>query len=219
MNQEQHFPSWIADWSRPTTYDRSASTTMVAAGISSARASFIPPDILEVDGVHCATVSAVYEPILKNPVQSSDVIRQWGPAHLQNGLYPTGESYSDAFATTIIRNLLRERFPTYSSYATLQEWEKKVFSGGEAKSSRILQYTQNSAFVVTEEGYIGLSTLDTKPGINNRDISLQHRKLTQYFRRYCLHHFGMQFNNCSPTSAYEYVQIPRHRQLLPPWLL
>jgi hypothetical protein len=190
-NQEHHLPSWTADWSLPISRGLVTNHTMVSAGISSARASFAPPGVLEVDGVHCATVSAVYEPIDKNPVQASDIIRQWAPSHFQNNLYPTGESYMDAFATTIIRGRLRERFPRVLKYPALQEWKKEVFSDtlnqqgsshGEAKRSEFLQYLRKLAFIVTEEGYIGLSVPDAKPGMNNLDILLLHRGLTQYSR-------------------------------------
>jgi hypothetical protein len=164
------FPSWVPDLSRPANENFRAT---MAASTSSAHAHFLPPNVLEVKGIHCATVSTVYSPLSSDPVTNFDVLDQWDCGNLEHHSYPTGESHSDAFATIIIRGWLKDRFPKTPRYLTFQAWKQELFDRNQKSSHPVLQFARNSYFFTTEEGYIGLSIAETKPGKRKHNHSCQ----------------------------------------------
>jgi hypothetical protein len=173
-DQEQQIPSWIPDWSRLA--DRvsvsNRALPLLPSGISCARARYVPPNILEVAGIHCSTINVVHDPIWNEAVQIADVMQRWEPENLQTASYVTGESLLDAFASAIACDRLRDRYPTVGSYSTLQEWKEYISKAsemlsGEQKSNIPLQHLRGQAFINTAEGYFGLSTPNAKPGMTD----------------------------------------------------
>jgi hypothetical protein len=103
------------------------------------------------------------------------VLHDWKPDNLETGLYPTGESVMDAFATTLGQDQLRDRFPTSAVHPYLDEWKDKLNkllvdsqdSGGHPDIGAYaydLRFLTKQAFVTSNGGYFGLAHRDTAPG-------------------------------------------------------
>jgi hypothetical protein len=144
-----------------------------ASSLSRAHAKFVSPNLLQVTGVFCATVSIVCAPFGQRDTHFSDAIKRWAPANLQTGSYVTGESLLVAFTSTLTENELRDRYAIIGSYPTLKEVESSIFgdmkkdedlSNRETWTRNIPRSLSSRAFITTTEGYFGLGTPNTKPG-------------------------------------------------------
>lgn len=180
-------PSWVPNWSSlgpPLRWH----TDQVAAGTSRAHLKYTDeePDLLEVLGMSCAVVSRVsdYLPEGIKKKDAVDRVRQWQPCDLDTAIYrPTGETLRKAYACTLIEMSVEARFVPVESI-TIDKWveqagDESLFGdltrcpgGSEADKSEVmgravreaLNHCQGSAFVQTNEGYIGLAPADTRPG-------------------------------------------------------
>jgi hypothetical protein len=178
---EEQFSSWIPDWSNLEVESTAYGNLPSAASLSRAHATFVSPNLLQVTGIFCATVSFVCDPVGQQAAHISEAIQRWAPDNLQTGSYVTGESLLDAFASTLTENELRDRYATIGSYPTLQEVKSDIFgdmtktedlSNGETWNRNILRRLSSRAFITTEEGYFGLGTPSTKPGTISRRNNL-----------------------------------------------
>ncbi|KAI1733518.1 heterokaryon incompatibility protein-domain-containing protein [Xylaria scruposa] len=187
VSRRIHAPSWVPDWSITSSRDtpKFFINSQVASGFS--RAHFMNddnrPNVLEVLGLRCATVSHVSQPLLFDPgsLEAVHHVRQWQLQDLDTTIYqPTGETLRTAYALTLINNRVVNRWPQYN-LPTVDEWVKQDWDdglfGSRASSSLhrttaaisrhvkyALNFCQDRVLVQTHEKYIGLAPGDTRPG-------------------------------------------------------
>ena len=168
-------PSWVPDWS--TWKGTGISNGSLASGVSCAHAEFLPPDILEVIGVHHGTVRTVSHTAPSNISDARTMIRQWEPENLRTGQYVAGGGLLDAFVSTLRFGLFRDRFP-HGTEPTLQEFRELFLSTISVSATgpidedilndfrifNTLDSMKGRSFITTEAGYIGLVPATTQPG-------------------------------------------------------
>ncbi|SPO04617.1 related to heterokaryon incompatibility protein [Cephalotrichum gorgonifer] len=163
--QTPNLPSWVPDWSVPDP--PSTVNESFASGRSHPHISFRVPDVLEVAGIHVTTVREVKGPAPRTELEVLSSIRNWAPPNMTEGKYPNGESLIDAFAATVISDLLRERFPRFGPAPTAAEWKATllaILSDDQNVNTRLLGYMTGRAFITTDTGHFGLGIECAKPG-------------------------------------------------------
>ncbi|KAL7627071.1 hypothetical protein AAE478_003847 [Parahypoxylon ruwenzoriense] len=172
----ERLPSWVPDWSW-NTRDQAVlyNNTWFASGNSRAHATLHPGGVLEVTGVHVSTVLAVQGPVVRQDTQALAAIRNWAPDDIRTGLYPTGESLVDAFASTMVMNKVKDHISTRGSIPTLQVLRESLLGHlsqpGEGDGvdvsplSRLAtEILRGRVFITTDNGYFGLGPPGTQPG-------------------------------------------------------
>lgn len=146
-----------------------------ASGMSCSDATYHEPGILEVTGIQVGTVKTNKGVYPDDTAKRLAVLHEWKPDDLTTGLYPTGESVMDAFATTLGQDQFRDRYPSSAVHPYLDEWKVKLGKllaerkdsveqpdiGGYAYD---LRFITKQAFVISDRGYFGLAHRDTNPG-------------------------------------------------------
>jgi len=169
-------PSWVPNWS--ASAPRRLEYSSVSSGISRASARYLAPNILEADGVHCATVLAVTEPPAWKAKDALRGFHEWALKYLYKETpYITGETLENALVLALSANLVKERCPSYSFVLATQELKDMVFKNIN-KCAGVLDLDKSSVraltdatgvargrkFIVTREGYIGLGPTAAQPG-------------------------------------------------------
>ncbi|KAF2491615.1 HET-domain-containing protein [Lophium mytilinum] len=168
--------SWIPNWSAPA--GKRLGYSSVSSGASRASARYLAPNVLEVDGVHCATVSVVTEPPAWKVEDALRDFQAWALDSLyQTTPYITGESREDAFVLALGGNLVKERCPAYSFALPTQKLKDLVFENISNRANnchidpasvRALKHAigivWGGRFLTTREGYIGLGPMAAQPG-------------------------------------------------------
>lgn len=185
-------PTWVPDWSaRSPEAGQSNISSQFPAGASRAHYHYDPqqPGVLEVTGIQCAVVDLVTEPCPAGSDNWDAVrhIRQWESQVLGSSgetYRPTGESSKLAYALTMINYRVRDRWPQYHHFPSLEEWTKQNWedalfgdfanddidkhppgSLGPSQSKQFgVQFCRGRAFFRTIEGYFGLAPGNTKAG-------------------------------------------------------
>jgi hypothetical protein len=167
-------PSWVPDWSTPRI-NRVLADSFFASGHSRAHVTYRPPGILEMTGVSCAVVKAVSKPAPLNAQEFPNIVRQWVPDNLQ-ARYILGGSLLDAYASTLLVNHFKERYPL-DQWPSFVEWKQFIlnrmtpsaaegatdFSSDRSMYSAV-GFIKDRSLIKFEEGYIGLGPAAAQPG-------------------------------------------------------
>jgi hypothetical protein len=174
-------PSWVADWSYfprfPFGHLIAYDMAPVTSGYTCVEADFTRTSdgVLEVSGVHSATVHEVKG----SPPQTKDealaAVRQWapkGPKYL-----PTGEDVEEAYTWTLVQGRVNERygyFPVWPGFVlSLQEQKEAVYREvrdeerlpeDTKRLEEVLIKVHDRVFFTTEDGYFGLAPAVTQQG-------------------------------------------------------
>lgn len=170
-------PTWVPDLSYEEEDRWSLSHGPFASGFSRSHWTYLSPDILEVCGVQCATLSTVSTPAPNNLVEALAAVRLWEPTNLHTSLYITGESLLDAYSLTLRKGGIKERWPVGEIDCTLEHWKSKVCGkmclSTESRSDtdvndleihESLKYVRRRTLVTTQNGYIGLAPKAAQQG-------------------------------------------------------
>ncbi|KAF2490269.1 HET-domain-containing protein [Lophium mytilinum] len=180
-------PSWVPNWSADSW--TSVNWGSLCSGVSRAHFTYTHPGVLELVGVHCATVEAVRGPLADEREEALEEIRNWAADIIKPGSsYVTGESLEDTFALTIRQNEMYERWPEYDDWPTAQEWKslckrrfvspEKSAKGHDLASGERTKFDEKDeshmteavdsvgghTFVTAERGYMGLGPRLAKSG-------------------------------------------------------
>jgi hypothetical protein len=186
--RQENLPSWVPDWS---IEDQSPplcfSSEIYTSGFSSASIKYLPPNTLEITGLHHSTICSVYSPV--------DTISDYLELvqHLKldtlcdSATYITGEYLLDAYASVLSLARLRERSPDITRYPSLEvvkdlfkssiiETESVIKEEDHFHESNILyldmfRLAKGRRFFQTKEGYFGLGTRSTQKGENIQDYT------------------------------------------------
>jgi len=180
----KELPSWVPDLSSQHKMSRRLDTQF-SAGFSAAKVNFdIENHVLKATGVYCATVTVVQGPMLEKTgsLESIRTVRAWEPADLDTGIYPTGESVRDAYATVLNGNWLQDRMPERIYDDWLKDWRlqdshtalfgeraRENLQEGAAPSGLeifALSLLPKRTFLTTSEGYFGLGPPQARSGEN-----------------------------------------------------
>jgi hypothetical protein len=162
-------PSWIPNWAfDDESTELGSELGRYAANRSSAQARYIAPNILEVIGVCCASISSVSINASGSPKEIFQAIRRWELEGLRTKGYIAGGSLFDAFLETIFQGQTIDRYP--SAYhrrslrdilATYEDASSMHARNEEAILSIISEHFECVTFFTTQEGYLGV----TVPGV------------------------------------------------------
>ncbi|RSL74083.1 hypothetical protein CEP53_000444 [Fusarium sp. AF-6] len=105
-------PSWVPDLLSPYS-NAWNSRRQFAGGYSRIQAVHRDesPDLLEVMGVHCATVSSVTSDVPDDTTKALQLARSWEPDDLYTAGYPTGETLLEAYASLFLQHTFKDRWP------------------------------------------------------------------------------------------------------------
>lgn len=174
-------PSWVPDWASPDVPGW-GSRQQYSSGHSRVHFRFESPSTLVVTGVQCAVVSTISEAAISgDPEKDMSIVRSWQPENLYDETYVNGDSLLDAYAVTLLQFRLRDRWPTNEYMPTLEDWKSQkqappmfgkqikqaregCFDRSISLSHRAYNCVLRRLFFRTNEGYIGLAPIDTKPG-------------------------------------------------------
>ncbi|TGO44710.1 hypothetical protein BCON_0472g00060 [Botryotinia convoluta] len=165
-------PSWVPNWSFE---DKSIMIGIClggyAAGSSSAVTEYQAPTTFEVTGVCCTRVTSVKTKCSGNAREIFQAIREWEPEGLGSRDYIAGGSLIDAFLETIYQGRTKERYP---GLRIPPSWELrgsylKAVDKDNKNQNAILSYVYGlsfgpTAFITTEEGYMGIGPLGVEEG-------------------------------------------------------
>ncbi|OCK81163.1 HET-domain-containing protein [Lepidopterella palustris CBS 459.81] len=177
-------PSWVPDLLAPfsNAWD---SRRQFAAGYSRIQAVYSDetPDLLQVTGVHCATIrSATDDTVPNDPLKALQFVRSWEPSNLYTAGYPTGETLLEAYASIFIQHTFQDRWPMTTEHPSMADWlEQKhgaavfgpraragspddKFDLGTFLGHRSFVCVRGRSFITTEEGHVGLGPKGVKPG-------------------------------------------------------
>jgi hypothetical protein len=173
-------PSWVPNWSVGTIPDWRPFSGSCASGFSSSVVDYIAPDIIEVVGVQCGTITVTNRSLLHSESDIFDLIRHIGTDRLVNEPYvPTGESLLDTYAWTLSSGRLKDRYTYSTSTLTVQGFKSILLS---AKSHSALEIENPEAISEScmlptlnermhfwsDDGYIGLGPGSASTGILTR---------------------------------------------------
>ncbi|KAK3690549.1 heterokaryon incompatibility protein-domain-containing protein, partial [Podospora appendiculata] len=171
-------PSWVPDFSALLSIRRQVSGQLAAEfSCSWVRFDEDQPSILETDGVQCAVVTSLSQPVpefddVKDRLKHT--IRALEPDHsVMSGIYIIGEPFSVAYARTLCGNDLDERWPHYG-FPTLERWLCQASSNAlfgqsataldgqddtrlEKFERQYLSLLEGRSYMSTKEGYIGFA--------------------------------------------------------------
>jgi hypothetical protein len=180
------------------------STFQTPSLYSTAEVRQVSSDVLEVSGVHCATVSSLGPTTSDVLADGLQVFHKWEASH-------TGSSISTGVATSSLDEFLQTLITYYKPFNglrdefTLDQLRTHYIrsASGDAASSQVLLkyidqigYTDNSRYFVTDKGTVGFGPSEVEPGktpLTTEDactLSRQHRAvffmysfINRYFRR------------------------------------
>lgn len=188
-------PSWVQDMS--TTHPMQGLILQFAALHSACCASFMEPDRLKVMGVTVASPVGEIKPENRMPNLNSDqnsyknmlqAVRRAQPDNLDTAVYPTGETFREAYAQTLVAGHLLPRVPATYRYLVdhntwcLQQSTNALFgesaAGGLFDGLSSLSYMERQALetiagrtlVEFEDGHIGLCPGGTQQGTYHVDL-------------------------------------------------
>jgi hypothetical protein len=174
-------PSWVPDLSSALNISRRMDWQF-AAGYSSSQAYFDSPNVLNVTGIHCATVTHTYQPLPKSleVLESLRLVREWEPEDLDSGSYPTGESVRDAYARLLLGNSVQDRYPERVYDVWFKDWKNQdsptALFGAAARTplsdnampngfeKTALSMLTGRSFMTTSEGFLGLGPSGARQG-------------------------------------------------------
>ncbi|KAJ4226179.1 hypothetical protein NW759_004765 [Fusarium solani] len=173
-SQARHLASWVPDFYGDLV-ELLFRGGRYASGMSCSHSTYVAPSALYVSGIRVGTVKSNKGVYPDDVTKRLAVLHDWKPDNLETGLYPTGESVMDAFATTLGQDQLRDRFPTSAVHPYLDEWKDKLNkllvdsqdSGGHPDIGAYaydLRFLTKQAFVTSNGGYFGLAHRDTAQG-------------------------------------------------------
>lgn len=156
------WPSWVPDWTAVQSdffgHPRQAS------GSSAAEVHYYPPNVLEVSGIECCTISS-----------ANDVVPGNATYELQSTStndYVAGGSLLHALLEVVSIGRTRDRYPSIAVYKTMEELQadyQHFISGnlGIEDTLRCLKNVLNSnytTYITTQEGYLGVTSASTQKG-------------------------------------------------------
>jgi len=161
-------PSWIPNWaSEGANIVFGFEFGRYTSGRSSAQAGYSPPNVLEVVGVYCASISSVGVEASGSPKEILQAIYQWKLEGLQTKGYIAGCSLLHAFLETICQGLTSERYKAFD-YPSLKDIQNGYLSSAsiDARNEETILSTIHAffgplTFITTQEGYLGV----TGPGV------------------------------------------------------
>lgn len=165
-------PSWVPNWSFE---DKNIMIGVVlgryAAGSSSAVTEYEAPTTLEVTGICCTRVTSVKTKYSGDARETFQAILRWEPEGLDSRDYIAGGSLIDAFLQTIYQGRTKERYP---GLRIPHSWELRrsyleALDKDNKDQDAILSYVYGlnfgpTAFITTEEGYMGIGPLGVEKG-------------------------------------------------------
>ena len=173
-------PSWVPNWAVADTA-KSMGSGGQACGYTDAKVQYKGGGILKTTGVISASVSSAEETIIQQNYGSVvDEIRRFAPRNIEQSPYIAGGSLIDAFCTILCNNSFsntaRPPRPDYPQFeesrgfllAILQDKDRiSAYTTGTDASKyldSVWGLCDKRAFIMTNEGYIGLAPKATKPG-------------------------------------------------------
>ncbi|KAF5622962.1 heterokaryon incompatibility protein [Fusarium sp. NRRL 52700] len=170
--------SWIPNLSKIDPYGRRVSEHFTS-GCSALHYEYQAPNILRVVGLRFDTVKSVSEKTFDHWDDGETAIRSirsWEPERSLTDPYPSGGTYLDAFAATILQDGRVERRPAEGF--TLEHIKERFgaeflstastlvskLSRGDMMEYVIWTRSKGRAMVTTERGSIGLACTFAKPG-------------------------------------------------------
>lgn len=186
-------PSWVPDWSKPTTVSHDLLTPWSACGFISANAKYLGDGVLRVAGIPTNRIESVrdlHHPvddgIIKYPAITFDYIWRCYPGDsFIDSPYDETQSMTDAYCRTFHGGLFPENWHSSSYSHHLQPFDEakealkriwaveKDWTGYEDLKKdplvkeflyRCSHWIFGRCFFITEDGYIGLAPLGTEPG-------------------------------------------------------
>lgn len=164
-------PSWVPDWTMIT--DANASPSF-CSGNSSVHA-VVQSNILQVKGIHCATVCSTSPPLI---IQNSDEatwsrFRDWALKNVQATSYPSGGSPIRALAISTLSGMVKDRYTSQGFFPQADLWteqfqeylsnpQSSVPSSIVKALAMVIQH--NETIFTTKEGYIGSTLTPLEPG-------------------------------------------------------
>jgi hypothetical protein len=174
-------PSWVADWSYfprfPLGHLIAYDMAPVTSGYSCVEADFTRTSdgVLEVAGVHSATVHEVKGPPPQSRADAFAALRQWAPK--ESTYLPTGEDAEDAYTWTLVQGRVNERygyFPVWPGFVlSLQERKEAVYrevrdeerlAEDAERLEEVLIKVHDRVFFTTADGHFGLAPAATQQG-------------------------------------------------------
>ena len=164
-------PSWVPDWTMIT--DANASPSF-CSGNSSVHA-VVQSSILQVKGIHCATVCSTSPPLI---IQNSNEatwsrFRDWALKNVQATSYPSGGSPVRALAISTLSGMVKDRYTSQGFFPQADLWteqfqeylsnpQSSVPSSIVKALAMVIQH--NETIFTTKEGYIGSTLTPLEPG-------------------------------------------------------
>lgn len=173
-------PSWVPDWAGQSPI-RHEPCAQLCAGHSQLHFTYSAPNKLNVTGLRCARVSNVSDALVRGENLRDDLqaVRSWQLVDLYERTYVTGESLLHAYASTLLLNRSRDRFPEVNQFPYIRDWILQIpplvlFGDTQLPNNEFdmttfmgeVIYTDliGRRFMSTEEGYIGIVPSATIPG-------------------------------------------------------
>ncbi|KAF7885369.1 uncharacterized protein EAF01_011434 [Botrytis porri] len=168
----QDGPSWVPIWSFE---DKSIMICIVLGSHSACSYSAVTlyqaPNTLEVTGIFSTRVTSVKTKCSGDAREIFQAIHRWEPEGLNSREYITGSSLIDAFIETIYQGRTKERYPGLRippSWELRGSYLKAVDKDTKSQNA-ILSYVYGlsfdpTAFITTEEVYLGIGSLGVEEG-------------------------------------------------------
>lgn len=179
LSRNDDGPSWIPDWKRGRKTPGYVNRSFCASGESASRATYNPPETLEVIGVPVADVATVEQLRLQEPAEMIEMLQNMGLQELEKQYQPTGEPLLDAHVHTLTDAILGD-YSISLSLKTLRpmlsDWREEIIGHSNSAGSKpeklrssnyawdIHTYANNSYVFHTTEGLLGKSPCEVKPG-------------------------------------------------------
>ncbi|KAH6959459.1 heterokaryon incompatibility protein-domain-containing protein [Fusarium avenaceum] len=169
------WPSWLPDWYSAIPAAQ-PNRLMFASGASPCEVIF-DKNVFTAEGVKCATINKVCAVAsTTQDVNSIQTIREWAGTFINPGLYITGESKLEAFATVLCGYRLREKYPKLVTLPSVKQWAITLRDGilnDQCDQTRVLEeprvrdailFSNHKTFVSSDKGYFGLAPSGTRQG-------------------------------------------------------
>lgn len=165
-------PSWVPNWSFS---DDNAMTGVdlgrCPSGRSSAEVRYHGENDLEIMGMYCTKVQSVKIKSAGDAKEAFRAIRRWEPEGSLSGNYVGGGSMIDAFLETIYQGHTKERYPgvRVPYIDDLRQSYLDAIVKDTRNEEAVLEYVYGlgfgpMAFIMTEDGYMGIGPLGVEPG-------------------------------------------------------
>lgn len=151
--RDENLPSWVPNLAVPRSTQYLGTGYHQASGISKSDLFYDNGSSLLAKGVLSATVVEVSEQV--NLVPSFDDIvsvwKSWSRPTWYERVYSTGESFIDAYCSTLVCGSLTERFPEVGLYSNLEMAQIMLGKANDpnlkqCRKQRIEEYTQGYAW-------------------------------------------------------------------------